>query len=176
MNIVITKPHKNDEQAIKKLFTIVITQNFKDYGLYDKYRGDILYEVGKQISILKEYFESNGKNVYFLIAKVNTKIIGTIAYGKPSTDIEKYYFEKSESIPEIKSLYVIPEYQNKGVGTILLEKIMNELRKNGIKEFCLDSGYPKAQQFWTKKLGKPIIRIHNRWGAGNDYLIWHFTL
>lgn len=176
MNIVISKPQKNDEQAIKKLFTVVITHNFKDYGFYDKYRDDIAYEVGKQITALNEYFETSGKNVYFLIAKEDSKIIGTIAYGKPSADIEKYYPEKPENIPEIKSLYVLPEYQRKGVGTKLLGEIMNVLQKNGLKEFCLDSGYPKAQQFWTKKLGKPIIRIYNRWGAGNDYLIWHYTV
>lgn len=176
MNVTIISPNKKDEQEINKLFNTVITQTFKDYGFYDKYRDDITYEVGKQVTALDKYFVSVGKKVYFLIAKDKDKIIGTIAYGKPSTDIEKYYPEKPTNIPEIKSLYILPEYQGKGIGTKLLNEIMDVLLKNGFSEFCLDSGYPKAQQFWTKRLGEPVIRITNRWGAGNDYLIWHYKL
>jgi GNAT superfamily N-acetyltransferase len=176
MNITITKPQKADEEKTKKLFTTVITQNFKDYGFYERYHNDIAYEAGKQEKALDTYFDSNGKKVFFLIAKDKSKIIGTIAYGKPGADIEKYYPEKSDNIPEIKSLYILPKYQGKGIGTKLLKEIMTVLQQNGFKEFCLDSGYPKAQIFWTKRLGEPVVRVTNRWGAGNDYLIWHYTL
>lgn len=172
----ITEPQLTDEKEIKKLFTTVITQNFKDYGFYDKYRDDITYEVGKQIAALDEYFQSNGKKVYFLVAKDEDKVIGTIAYGASSSDIKKYYKKNLTNIPEIKSAYVLAEYQGKGIGTKLLNEVMDVLRRNGIEEFCLDSGYPKAQQFWTKRLGEPVVRIQNRWGAGNDYLIWHYKL
>jgi GNAT superfamily N-acetyltransferase len=176
MNITITKPLKAHEEEIKKLFITVITQNFKDYGFYKKYRDDIAYEVGKQTNALDAYFDSNGKKIFFLIAKDGNKIIGTIAYGKPNIDIEKYYSKKPDNIIEIKSLYVLPDYQGKGIGTKLFKKIMIVLQQNGFKEFCLDSGYPKAQLFWTKKLGEPVVKISNRWNAGNDYLIWHYKL
>lgn len=172
----ITAPQITDKEEIKQLFNVVITQNFKDYGYYDTYRDDIAYEVGKQIAALDQYFQSNGKKVFFLVAKDNNKVIGTIAYGQPNPDIKKYYKKNLHHIPEVKSTYILPEYQGQGIGTELLHEIMDALRKNGIKEFCLESGYPKAQQFWTHRLGNPVVKIHNRWGAGNDYLIWHYTL
>lgn len=176
MNITIKNPQKEDEEEIKRLFSLVIIQNFKNYGFYEKYRDDIAYEVGKQKNALDAYFDSNGKKVFFLVAKDKNKIIGTIAYGKPGDDIKKYYPEIPDNIPEIKSLYVLPDYQEKGIGTKLLKEIMTILQKKGFKEFCLDSGYPKAQLFWTNRLGEPVVIISNRWGAGNDYLIWHYTL
>lgn len=175
MNLRIVAPHKKDEEEIKTLFNSTITQTFKDYGFYDTYKDDVAYQVGKQVAALEEYFTSEGKNIYFLIAKDNDKIIGTIAYGKPNADIEKYYLKGPRQIPEIKSVYILPEYQGKGVGTKLFVEMIDVLRQKGFKEFCLDSGYPKAQQFWRNKLGEPVITIPNRWGAGNDYLIWHYT-
>ena len=173
MNLHIIKPQKRDEEEIKRLFDRTITQNFKDYGYDAKYREDMVDEIRKQVTALEEYYTSEGKNIYFLIAKENDKVIGTIAYGKPNADIEKYYLKKTEHMPEIKSVYILPEYQGRGVGTKLVAEMTEILRQKGFKEFCLDSGYPKAQQFWRSKLGEPVITIHNRWGAGNDYLIWH---
>jgi GNAT superfamily N-acetyltransferase len=176
MNSIISKPQKENEEEIKALFSTVIIQNFKDYGFYDTYRKDIPYEIRKQITALEEYFASNGKKTFFLVAKDGNKIIGTIAYGKANADIERYYAKNLTNIPEIKSAYILPEYQRRGIGTKLFEEIMQVLRNNGIKEFCLANGYPKAQKFWTKRLGEPVVIIRNRRGAGNDYHIWRYEM
>lgn len=176
MNTTVTRPQKEDEKKVKKHFSVVIANTFKEYGFYDKYQKDIDYEVGKQMSALQNYYDNDGKETYCLVAKNNTKIIGTIAYGKSSSDIKKYYKENLENTPEIKSVYILPEYQGKGVGTMLFEAIIKELKQKGFTEFCLDSGYPDAQKFWEKKIGTPVVRITNRWGAGNDYLIWHVKI
>lgn len=176
MAITITHPQKEDKKEINQLFEAVITQTFKDYGFYDKYRKDVNYEIGKQEKALLQDFNTNGKDVYFLIAHDDKKIIGTIAFGKASSDIERYSNGKLKTVPEIKSAYVLPDYQGKGIGTQLFDTIVNALREYGYSEFCLDSGYPKAQAYWSKKLGNPIVRIKNRWGAGNDYLIWHHKI
>ena len=176
MNISIIRPQKKDTSKIEQLFKKVITQTFKDCGFYEKYRKDIDYEVGKQKVVLKQDFDTNGKEAYFLIACDDKKIIGTLAYGKASPDIENYSEGKLKDVPEIISAYVLPDYQGKGVGSKLFDAIVKALKKQGYKEFCLDSGYPKAQKYWSKKIGEPVIRIKNRWGAGNDYLIWHHKI
>jgi ribosomal protein S18 acetylase RimI-like enzyme len=177
MEIHIERPQKKDFAEMEELFVAVITNNFKAYGFYDKYKKDIDREVNKQIQALKKYFESNSKDVCFLIAKEDQKIVGTIAYGEPCPDIKKYYKVDLNNIPEIKSAYVLQEYQGKGIGTLLLNEIINVLRDHGYKEFVLDSGYPNAQKFWKKKLGEePAKIVTNRWGAGNDYMIWHKKL
>jgi GNAT superfamily N-acetyltransferase len=156
MNISISQPRKNDEVEIYQLFTFVITQNFKDYGFYEKYTDDITYEVDKQVAVLEEYFKNYGKTVSFLIAKDKDKIIGTIAYGKPSADIDKYYPEKPGTIPEIKSLYVLPEYQGKGIGTKLLDQIKKYYNITVLKNFALTAGIPKHRNFgkndWVNRL------------------------
>jgi ribosomal protein S18 acetylase RimI-like enzyme len=178
MDIQIEQPQQKDFEELKELFVSVITNNFKQYGFYEKFRKDIDREVDKQIKALEKYFENNDKDICFLQAKIDNKIVGTIAYGiPPSPDIVKYYPIDLHHTPEIKSAYVLPEYQGKGIGSVLLKEIMKALQENGFKEFVLDSGYPNAQKFWKKRLGEePVKVIINRWGAGNDYMIWHKKL
>jgi GNAT superfamily N-acetyltransferase len=176
MNITIAQLQQEDQDEIEKLFDSVITKNFKDYGFYEKYKKDIEYEVSKQKTLLNDFLTDENKSTVFLIARDNEHIIGTIAYGRPSSDIKNFYKINLKDIPEVKSAYILPEYQGKGVGTMLLNEIIKILKQNGFNEFCLDSGYPKAQQFWEKKLGVPAVRIKNRWNAGNDYLIWHHII
>ena len=73
---------------------------------------------------------------------------------------------------EVGTIFVYPGYQGNGVGDLLLQAIYNSLQKNGLKEFCLDSGYKQAQIIWKKKFGAPDYLIKNYWGKGNDHMIW----
>ncbi len=70
----------------------------------------------------------------------------------------------------------MPEYQGKGIGTMLLNAILACLRQKGVSEFCLDSTYKKAQSYWTKKLGQPSVTLKDYWGKGLNYMIWHRNL
>lgn len=56
---------------------------------------------------------------------------------------------------EVGKVFVHPDYQRNGVGNLLLKEIYDELQKKGIEEFCLDSGYNRAQRIWKKKFGDP---------------------
>ena len=172
MKVTISQPQTEDQTEIHALFSTVITQTFKDQGIYDEYKQDIPYEVKQQTTALQEALNKTPAT-HFLIAKDGSKIVGTIAYGKPNEEIRHFYKHSQESIPEIKSVYILPTYQGKGIGTMLFNEVMSILRQNNYTEFYLDSGYPRAQQFWKKELGEPVVRIVDRWGAGNDYLIWH---
>jgi hypothetical protein len=46
----------------------------------------------------------------------------------------------------------------------MIKKIANELKKKGINEICLDSGYKTAQKIWTQKFGKwTLVRLENNY-------------
>ena len=42
------------------------------------------------------------------------------------------------------SIFVLPEYQGQGIGSALIDYLLAYLKQEGIKEFCLDSGYEQA--------------------------------
>jgi GNAT superfamily N-acetyltransferase len=79
-------------------------------------------------------------------------------------------------VGEVGTLYILPEYQKKGIGTLLLNSIFTVLMSRGIKEYCLDSGYKTAQQIWRRKFGEPVIVVKDYWAKGFDHYIWHRTL
>ena len=39
------------------------------------------------------------------------------------------------------------------------------LLNKGLTEFCLDSGYSRAQKIWKKKLGEPDYVLQDHWGV-----------
>lgn len=173
MQYDIRKPKKEDVKAIDKLFELTIRDNFKEEGIIDSQN----VEANKEIDSLKEglriYFESKELNHKFLIASSQDEIIGTIAYGKSSALIYENLKIDYTNTPEIKSVYILPKHQNKGIGTLLLRKILIVLKENNIKCFCLDSGYKKAQHYWNKRLGKPICVLNDYWSKGSHHMIWY---
>jgi len=74
---------------------------------------------------VKKYF----KNSKIFVILQNNKVVGYYSY-KP---------EDKDTV-EISGIVVIPEYQGKGIGSIVLKKILNDL--NNIKTFWL-TAHPK---------------------------------
>lgn len=169
--IVIRRPTTKDIKELYELFTIVITDTFVKEGLKDEVEG-----INEQIQSKKEYLcqdiESEGKERYFLIATVNNKIVGTIEYGPVSQLILECTNNELVGYNEIGSVFVLPEYQKQGIGSLLLNSIYLSLVSNGIKEFCLDSGYTRAQKYWIYKLGEPKYILKDYWGKGFNHMIW----
>ncbi len=77
---------------------------------------------------------------------------------------------------EIGTVFILPEYQRKGIGSLLLHTMFLTLLSRGITEFCLDSGYRKAQSIWTKKFGEPSHVLKDYWGESSDHMIWKKSL
>jgi hypothetical protein len=50
------------------------------------------------------------------------------------------------------------------------------LSNKGIEEFCLDSGYMRAQKIWKKKYGDPNYWLENYWGEGYHHMIWRVKM
>jgi len=169
--ITITRPKKDDEKEILDLFEKTIKKAFKDEGVEEDIEG-MKEELLSKKNCLKQDFKTNGKDRYFLIAKMENKIVGTISFGKSNDLINKITKNEYKNILEIATVYILPEYQGNGIGKKLFNAIIISMISRGITEFCLDSGYTKARNYWTKKLGNPTIIEKNYWGENAHHMIW----
>ncbi|WP_212936126.1 GNAT family N-acetyltransferase [Bacillus hominis] len=176
-NVEIRRPNSDDIDELYLFFRIVITNTYKNEGL-SQLLDDIENEIYSKKQYLKNDFDSNGENRYFLLAidKGNEKIVGTIEVGPASTLINSCTSGVLKDLYEIGTVFVLPEYQGKGIGSILLNAMFLTLLGEGITEFCLDSGYKNAQKIWKKKFGKPSYVLKDYWGASIDHMIWKKSL
>ncbi|KAB3527272.1 GNAT family N-acetyltransferase [Alkaliphilus serpentinus] len=174
-NIEISRPRKEDIEIINDFFKRVIQHTFERNGI-----GDLLETIEGEIRykrvILNQDFESEGRDRYFLVAKDEEKIVGSIEYGPSNELIHKCTNGEFKDLLEIGTVFVDPDYQNQGLGSRLLSSIFTEFEYKGVKEFCFDSGYPSAQQVWIKKFGKPAYHIKDFWGEGGDHMVWRIEL
>jgi GNAT superfamily N-acetyltransferase len=86
--------------------------------------------------------------------------------------IQKTVKEDLTDFPEIGTVFVHPNYQKHGIGSILLQKMVITLESKKMIGFCLDSGYKQAQIFWQKKLGKPNFLLEHYWNEDSHHMIW----
>jgi GNAT superfamily N-acetyltransferase len=175
INIEINRPELKDIELINDFFQIVIRDTFAINSLTDLV--DLMEEeIAYKRKCLNLDLESDGKDMYFLIAKEEDKIVGSIEYGPSNELIRTCTKGKLTNIVEIGTLYVHPAYQRKGIGSRMLELLCRELKGRGIEEFCLDSGYKSAQKVWTNKFGKPEYHLKDYWAEGSDHMIWRVKI
>jgi len=58
------------------------------------------------------------------------------------------------------------------VGSALINAMVAHLYKQGLDQFCLDSGYKRAQKRWLRKFGEPYKVVKDYWGPDIDNMIW----
>jgi len=176
-NVAVRRPNLNDVDELYLFFRIVITNTYKNEGL-SQLLDDIENEINMKKQYLKTDFDSNGEKRYFLLAidTNNNKIIGTIEVGPASTLINSCTGGVFKDLYEIGTVFVLPEYQRNGIGKLLLNAMYITLLSRGITEYCLDSGYKKAQSIWTNKFGEPSYVLKDYWGESSDHMIWKKSL
>ncbi|MDX8360521.1 GNAT family N-acetyltransferase [Cytobacillus sp. IB215316] len=173
LNIEIRRPRSGDKIELNQFFSTVIKDTYAREGLSELF-DEIENEIENKKQYLKCDFDSNGRNRYFLIAsdKNDNKIIGTIEYGPASELINSCTGSILKELYEVGTVFVHPDFQHRGIGTLLLNVMFLTLLNRGIKEFCLDSGYTNAQKVWKKKFGEPDYLMKDYWGEGFDHMIW----
>ena len=174
-NIEISRPNFEDIELINEFFKIVLRDTFERNeiaNLVDL----IVEEIEDKRRCLNQDIESDGKDRYFLIAKDDDKIVGSIEYGPSNELIVSCTNGKLKELPEIGTVFVHPDYQNKGIGSRMLNLIFMELKKNSIKEVCLDSGYKSAQKTWINKFGNPEYHLKDYWGEDSDHMVWRISV
>lgn len=175
INIESSRPKFEDIELINKFFEIVIRDTFERNGI-----GNLVDEIIEKIEDkrrrLNQDIESDGKNRYFLIAKEGDKIVGSIEYGPSNELIISCTNGQLKELVEIGTVFVHPDYQNKGIGSRMLKLIFIEMNKNEIKEFCLDCGYKIAQKIWINKFGNPEYHLKDYWGEDADHMVWRISV
>lgn len=145
LKLIDNKNTDNEFELLKKIhkqcMTKTIINNLGEYN--DEF----------QFKRLKTHWEKNSKNLKFI--QYNNKIIGTINF------YEKEFEEKNtvnESVKNkalfIEQFYILPEYQNKGLGTKILDKVMNkqsEVRLSVLKKDKKRIDFYKKRHFYKDK-------------------------
>ncbi len=172
MNISIGRPQKDDFDELSELFAITIRDCFRREGIDEKYADELPDEIEFQVRTLKRDFATNGKEEHFFIARVGEKIVGSAAVGTTTGGVMRALGLKEPSIPELKSGYVLPEYQGRGIGSRLIDKCILLLDEQGVPEFAFECGYQLSQGLWKKRFGEPIVVKENKFGEGADQMFW----
>lgn len=171
LDIEIRRPITENINELHQFFKTVITDTFHNEGIGDQLE-DLEAEIETKKAYLASDLESNGEDRFFLLALESEKVIGTIEYGAVSELICTCTDNHLKELQEVGTVFVHPDYQRMGVGNILLENMYRTLRDKGIREFCLDSGYARAQNIWKKKFGEPAYLLEDYWGEGYHHMIW----
>ncbi len=172
INLKIRRPRKSDILQIHELFEKSIINTFEKEEIIDELDEESNSIIKTLENRLKIFFESNGIDEYFLIAFNGDKILGTISYGTPNKRIHENINVENSKVPEIRSVYILPGFQKKGIGSLLLQELIVELNKKGFNSFYLECGFKKAQYYWKNKLGDPICHLKDYWGIKEDHMIW----
>lgn len=162
----------SDIPKVQNLFKSVLTDLFQLEGLIESHSDDLQLQIENQNRLLEIYSKTAGRDEFFVTAKIDEAIIGIIGFGKSNRIISSNLnFDLSEFV-EIKSAYILPEYQNLGIGKNLLVSIFQELRKRDIRKYCFDCGYKSSQKIWTHLFGPPSVILIDYYGKKNHHYIW----
>lgn len=170
-NLIIEELRESDLEKAYDVFKVTIPVAFKESE--DEAEPEVLEKEihNKKLLLIDSIKNKSRKNVFF-VAKHKDKVIGTIAYGECSEAIRVCTDNEFSNIGELNSLFILPEYQGKGVGSKLIKALMKYLNENKIEEFCFDSGYKQAQIRWINKFGQPYKIVKDFWAPGVDNMIW----
>lgn len=118
-------------------FNIIEPNSKSEWDDYYRIRYEVLrkpWNQNKQST--RDEFED--KSIHLLVLDENNKAIAT---GRLQLN--------SESEGQIRSMAVLKEYQNKGIGKALIDKLEDNARKRGLKTMLLDAREP-ALNFYVQ--------------------------
>ncbi|WP_409288068.1 GNAT family N-acetyltransferase [Peribacillus sp. SCS-37] len=174
--MIIRRPQAGDQTELHSFFKRVLTHTFEEEGIMHLH-DDLLQEIELKKKMLAADLRSSGADRYFLLAvhPSDGKIVGTIEYGQPN-DLIVALDDQIAGLFEAGTIFVDPEFQGQGLGTLLLNALILHFTGKGVTEFCLDSGYKRAQKVWKAKLGEPLVISWNHWGKDSHHMIWRVSV
>ena len=171
MNVSIKRPIFSEIEEIHSLFEKTIKQTFKSEELDDDH--ELITElINDQKNLIDLDFKTDGKEVFFLVAETEGRIAGTTCHRPCSEVILECSQGKAKGMQEIGSVYILPEFQGKGLCKLLLNSMYITMKAKGFSEFWLDSGYTIARKVWKKLLGPPTIIMDDYWAPGAHHHLW----
>lgn len=130
MDIIITPYTPDDKDGAKG----VVLAGFHDFGFTYQRKYDFDLDDPK-----KYYIDQGGM---FYVLKDSGKVIGTIAL-----------IDKGNHIAELKRMYLIKEYQGKGLGSKLLDRAIRFCKENRFVklEFETNKKFTNAHAFYQRR-------------------------
>lgn len=114
---------------------------------YDILPNGILNEMIKNLDVRVRHLTNQIlENNRILVAVDSDKIVGFVFYAKAQNS-----FYESEA--EIRDIYILPEYQKKGIGTKLFNSAILELKKFGFTSMILYCPTLGGSNFFFEKMG-----------------------
>ncbi|MHA6532553.1 GNAT family N-acetyltransferase [Paenibacillus sp. BAC0078] len=162
---------QGDRQAVNQLFKASIADAFDKEGL-GHLQEDIQHEVDHKKQMVDAFLSPANSDTHFLVAKIDGAVVGTISFAPCGKEIRECTANQLDDVGELGSLYVLPSHQGNGVGSALIKALMAYLREQGIDQFCLDSGYRRAQTRWLRKFGEPYAVVKDYWGPDSVHMVW----
>ena len=148
MNYVIRLANENDCDNLSKLKQQVWSETYRDIYSDEKIDNfDYQKNSEKFLNIV------NNPNIDLYVVEDNNKLVGYMDCGAP-------YRPYKEFKQEIGLLYLLKEYQRKGIGKELFNLAVNKIKENGYNEFfvCCNKYNINAQEFY-KKMGGVIGEV-----------------
>ncbi|MEC0234891.1 GNAT family N-acetyltransferase [Paenibacillus kribbensis] len=161
----------SDLEAADHVFESSISAAFEQEGL-EALIDDIQQEIEHKKQLLRASLSDLNPDLFFLTAKHNHNVVGTISYGPCGEEIRKCTNDELQHVGTLGSLYVLPSYQGQGVGSALIRALMIRLQEMEVAQFCLDSGFKIAQTKWLRKFGTPYTVAKDYWGKDGDHMVW----
>ena len=119
---------------------------------------DIIYKEPLIYAAIKDFGQH--KDDYCLVAEVDNKVVGAVWVG-----IADEYGHMDDETPSF-SISLFKEYRGKGMGTALMEKMLQHLREKGYKRASLGVNKENYAVRMYKKVGFQIV------GDGADETEW----
>ncbi|MEM3833256.1 MAG: ribosomal protein S18-alanine N-acetyltransferase [Thermoprotei archaeon] len=94
---------------------------------------------------------------FFIVAEKDNEIVGYL-----SASIEGYF----NKVCHLLSIAVLPEYRNRGIGSLLLKHLIDLIKTKGIRSIILE----------VKKDNEPAINVYKKFGfeiIGYRYRYYH---
>lgn len=139
---------------------------------YDVLPNGILYHrvqnLEKRVKHLKDQIEENNR---IFVAVLEDRIVGFIFYAKT---MQNAYVNSAE----IRSIYVLPEYQRKGIGKELFQRTVLELQKLGYHSLILNCPVESVSISFFEKMGgeKREVSWQNMEGFSVSVMLIYFDL
>ncbi len=148
MEYVIRLAKEEDLESLAKIKHEVWNSTYR--GIYPDYMIDN-FDFEKHISKFKKILDN--PDVFLFVVECEGKLIGYMDYGVPVRPFKDYQ-------QEIGLLYVLKEYQGKGIGKELFNLAYKEIKEKGYDVFFISCNKynVKAQGFY-EKMGGEVINI-----------------
>lgn len=123
----------------------------------DAWVGDMDGELDEDLDAIDEEYFPEGE---FLVAEIERRIVGSIAYHPPGEILRAFYDEFGDAAVQIKRFSVAPDYQRRGVGRALYDELQRRAREDGIETFVLHTTdrQDAAQRFYEDAGFERVVR------------------